>query len=318
MDTPAIAARGLTKRFGKTLALAGLDLDVPAGAIVGLLGPAGAGKSTAIRLLSGLARPSAGSASIAGEPVRPGDGVAARRGLGVVPQDPGLPLWMTVRELLAFLAGLSGVTASDMTFRIGDVAQRLALESVLDRQIGDLPAAVQGRAAVAQALVAEPAVLLLDDPFQRLDPEARLELRALLRSLAGRTTILLATHRIADVEGLCDRVALLVAGRLVAEASTVDFLARFAPPVYVAEVDGRDHLALEGLVARLQAEPWVAEAVVIGSSLRVAVTDDDRAARELLPAVVATGLTIGTFRRGRPSLEAVVAGLDAGSRRATP
>jgi ABC-2 type transport system ATP-binding protein len=316
MDSATISVRGLTKRFGKTLALAGLDLDVPAGAVLGLLGPAGAGKSTVIRLLGGLARPSAGSASIAGEPVRLGEGVAARRRLGVVPQDPGLPPWMTVRELLAFLAGLSGVTATDMTFRIDDVARPLALETVLDRRIGDLPAAVQGRVAVAQALVAQPAVLLLDDPFQGLDPEARLELRAPLGALAGGTTILLATHRIADVEGLCDRVALLVAGRLVAEASTSDFLARFAPPVYVAEVDGRDHLALDGLVARLQAEPWVAEAVVIGSSLRVAVTDDDRAARELLPAVVATGLTIGTFRRDRPSLEAVVAGLDGGSRRA--
>jgi ABC-2 type transport system ATP-binding protein len=310
MDTPAVSARGLTKRFGRAVALDGLDLDVPAGAVVGLLGPAGAGKSTALRLLSGVARPSAGTVAIGGVPLRFGDGVTARRRLGVVLQDPGLPAWMTVRELLAFLAGLSNVPAPDVTFRIDDVARRFALDAVLDRRIGDLPAATRGRLGVAQALVAEPDVLFLDDPFHALSPEARLEVRALLEALSGRTTILLATHRIADVEGLCDRVALLVAGRLVAEASTGDFLARYAPPVYVAEVDGRDSLALEGLVARLHAEPWVAEAVVIGSSLRVAVADDARAARELLPAVVATGLTIGTFRRSRPSLDAVIAGLD--------
>jgi ABC-type multidrug transport system ATPase subunit len=216
---------------------------------------------------------------------------------------------MTARELLAFLAGLSGVPAPDVGFRIDDVARRFDLDAVLDRRIGDLPAAVRGRLGIAQALVAEPDVLLLDDPFHLLDPEARLEARAVLAGLAGRTAILLATHRIADVEGLCDRVALLVGGRLVAEASTAEFLARLAPPVYVAEVDGREGLALEGLVARLRAEPWVAEAVVIGSSLRVAVTDDARAARELLPALVATGLAIGTFRRAWPSLDEVVASL---------
>jgi ABC-2 type transport system ATP-binding protein len=311
MNAPAISARGLTKRFGKTLALDGLDLEVPPRTVLGLLGPAGAGKSTAIRLMAGLAHPSAGTVEVAGEVARAGDGIAARRRLGVVPQDPGLPGWMSVRELLAFAASLSEVSAADVPVRIDAVSGQLGLDGLLDRRVGDLPHPARGRLGIAQALVSDPAVLLLDEPFHPLDPEARAEVRSLLRSRTGRAAAVVATDRIADIEGLCDRVAFLVGSRLRAHLPTEAFLARFAAPVYVVEVDAREEVAFEGLVARLRAEPWVSEAVVLDGALRVAPTDHDRAMQELVPAVVATGLRVGGFRRERPSLEAVVAGIGA-------
>lgn len=314
-DGPAaISAAGLTKRYGKQVALDALDLEVPRGSIFGLLGPAGAGKSTLVRLAAGLARPSGGSVSVAEEPVRgrgPGAGVAARRGLGVLLQEPGLPGWMTGRELLAFLADLSGVPDAERPQRVSDVAKRLGLAEVLEGRIDDLAAPLRGRLGVAQALVAEPPILLLDEPFHWLDPEARLEVRGLLGALRGRTTILVAAHRLADVEGLCDRVAVLEGGRARFVGETGDFLDMFAPPVYEIELAAPGGLALEGLLARLRTEPWVGEAAVVGSTLRVTARDDARASRELLPAVVGTGVAVAGVRRARPSLEAVLAALPA-------
>ena len=311
----AIEVRGLTKRFGKAVALDSLDLEIPKGSLVGLLGHAGAGKSIAVRMLAGLVRPSAGTIAIAGHRLRFGDGIAARRHLAFVPQQPGLPGWMTARELLAFMADLSGVPDEDKPPRIDDIARQLKLTDALDRRVGDLPAPVHGRLGIAQALVADPAVLLLDEPFHWLDPEARLEVRARLDALRGRRTVLLATHRLADIEGLCDHVALLDAGRLRYIGETEAFLATHAPPVYVIELQAPAGLALEGLLARLQAEPWVGEAKVIGASLRVAALDDDRASRELLPAVIGTGIGVASVRRARPALDAILAGLPSRVRR---
>lgn len=310
-DGPAaISARGLTKRFGKRVALHALDLEIPQGSSLGLLGPAGSGKSTVVRLVAGLARPSGGSVSVAGAPGHGrGGGLAARRSIGVVPQELGLPGWMTGRELLAFMAVLSGVLEADRPSRIDDVATRLGLAEVLDRRIGELAAPLRGRLGLAQALVAEPAILVLDEPFHWLDPEARVEVRGILASLRGRSTVLLAAHRLADVEGLCDRVAVLDGGRVRFVGEAAQFLAAFAPPAYEIELAAPGGLAVEGLVARLRTEPWVRQASVVGTSLRVEALDDARAARELLPAVVGTGIAVAAVRRARPSLEAILAAL---------
>ncbi|HXG25829.1 MAG TPA: ABC transporter ATP-binding protein [Candidatus Binatia bacterium] len=315
MDGPAISIQGLTKRFGKSTALDALDLEVAHGACLGILGPAGSGKSTLLRVVCGLARASGGAVTVAGERVRAGDGLAARRQLGYVPQEPGLPEWMTAREVLAFLADLSGVEGPDMTPRIDDTARQLVLADVLDRRVEDLPAPVRGRLGIAQALVADPYVLLLDEPFHWLDPEARVAARALLDRLRGRRTVVLATHRLADVEGLCDQVAVLDEGRFRFVGETRHFLEAYAPPVFVLELQATGGLAIEGVVARLGREPWAGEVKVIGTTLRVAVRDEARAARELLPAVIGTGVAIAGVRRARPALDAILAGLPPAAKR---
>ena len=207
-----IEARGLTKRFGKAVALDDIDLNVARGSAFGLLGPAGSGKSTVIRLLAGLARPSGGTLSIGGEP---GGSLAARRRLGVLLQDTQLYPWMTGREALAFAADLAGVDRAALDGRIGEVSRRLALEDALPIRVESMPAPTRGRLAIAHALVGDPEVLLLDEPFHRLDPEGRDDVLALLRELRGKTTIVLAAHRPADVDALCDRMAVLEAGRIL-------------------------------------------------------------------------------------------------------
>jgi ABC-2 type transport system ATP-binding protein len=300
-----IAARGLTKRYGTVVAIDALDLEVPMGVSLGVLGPAGSGKSTLVRLLAGLVHPSAGTLTIGGSPA---GSVAARRRLGVVLQEARLYDWMTARESLAFAADLAGMPGAHIASRIKEVASELAIDGQLDRRVGELAAPMRGRLGTAMALVGEPEVLLLDEPFQTLDPEARHEVRGVLAALRGRTTIVLAAHRLADIEALCDRLAVLDAGRLVLAASVPDFAQRVAG-AYVIETGGAGGLALAGLVARLRAEPWVVDVAMTGGTLRVAVSDDARAARELLPAVAGTGVPVAAFGREPQSIEGLLAGL---------
>ena len=304
--TPAITTRGLTKRFGKVLALDGLDLEIPRGIVFGLLGPNGAGKTTTIRLLTGLARPTDGSATVAGVPVRFGDGLEARRRVGVLDQDPRFYGWMTGRELLAFVADLVGVPRADVGARVAATLDRVGLTDAAGRRISGYSGGMRQRLGIGQALIGEPDLLILDEPVSSLDPEGRRDLLALIGDLRQSATVVFSTHVLSDVERVCDRVAILDQGQLVIESPIDELLGRFAPPVYIVEADPGPGLAIAGLAARLEREPWVGEVTVIGTTLRVAVTDEARATRELLPAIVATGVSIAAFRRKRPSLEDVV------------
>ena len=161
------------------------------------------------------------------------------------------------------------------------------------------------RLGIGQALIGEPDLLILDEPVSSLDPEGRRDLLELIGELRASATVVFSTHVLSDVERVCDRVAILDRGQLVIESPIEELLGRFAPPVYVIEADPGAGEALAGLAARLEREPWVGEATVEGTTLRVAVTDDARASKELLPAIVASGVPIAAFRRERPSLEDV-------------
>jgi ABC-2 type transport system ATP-binding protein len=303
--TPAITIRSLTKRFGKVLALDGLDLDVPRGSILGLLGPSGAGKTTTLRLLAGLARPTEGTATVAGVPVSFGAGLEARRQVGLLADGPAFYGWMTGRELLAFVSDLVGIDRASMSDRVSAIVERVGLDDAADERIATYPIGRRRRLGLGQALMGEPDVLLLDEPLAGLEAIDRRAVRALIAETRGAATVIVATRAPSHLEGLCDRVAILDRGRLVIDAP-VDVLPGGAAPSYVIEVQPGPGLALAGLVARLRREPWVSEVTAVEHRLRVYVRDADRAARELLPAVVATGLAVAAFRRERPDLEDVL------------
>ena len=303
--SPAIETRALTKRFGKAVALDGLDLVVEPGWSVGLLGPSGAGKSTLLRILAGLARPSSGSAAVAGHDVSARGGLGARRRLGVVHQAPRFHDWMTGGELLELAAELAAVDADVRGDRIAGLVARLDLADVVKARIGSWTAAERARLGWAAALVAEPDVVLLDDPFAALDAGDAALLAALIVDLRYRgASVLLATRRPADVDRHADRVAVLDHGRLLALAPVAELRARGTAPAYVVDVAAGSGLALAGVVARLSGEPWVASAVADGQRLRVAVLDEARAERELLTAIVATGLAVDRFGREVGPLDA--------------
>jgi ABC-2 type transport system ATP-binding protein len=299
-----VTCRGLTKRFGGgqgVLALDRLDLDVPAGSVFGLLGPNGAGKTTTLRLVTGLARPTGGTVAIDDRPIG-SDGATAARGIGVLDQEPRYYGWMTGRELLSFVGGLLDLEGVDLRGRVGETLERVGLADAADRRIGGYSGGMRQRLGIGQAILGRPEIVILDEPVNSLDPEGRRDLLTLIGELRDVSTVILSTHVLSDVERVCDRVGILDRGRLVAEQGIDDLLARFALPSYRLEADPGQGQVLEALAATLRAEPWVTGVTRTGDLLRILV-GDDRAARALLPAVVASGLRVSSFERERPTLE---------------
>ncbi|MFL5686804.1 MAG: ATP-binding cassette domain-containing protein [Chloroflexota bacterium] len=299
----AVMTRGLTKRFGSVVALDGLDLDVPSGSIFGLLGPNGAGKTTTIRILTGLARASSGSASVAGVDVgddRPG----TRRRIGYLDQDPRFYGWMKGRELLELAGRLAGIDGAALRDRVAAALHRTGLADAGERRIGAYSGGMRQRLGIAQAVIHEPELLILDEPVSSLDPEGRRDLLELIEGLRGSATVVLSTHVLADVERICDRVAILDRGRLVTEGPLAELLEAHARPIFEL-VPAPGQGAVAALVERLQAAAWVKAVDVAVGTVRVTVSDAAVAAREILPLVVGSGVVLSSFEQARPTLEDV-------------
>ena len=303
----AVTCHGLTKRFGGAhgvLAVDGLELDVPAGSVFGLLGPNGAGKTTTLRLVTGLARPSGGSVEIDGRPVT-SDGPATRRGIGVLDQDPRYYGWMTGRELVELAGRLQGLTAADVRTRSAAALERVGLADAARRRIGGYSGGMRQRLGIAQALVAAPRLLILDEPVSSLDPEGRRDLLALIADLRASATVIFSTHVLADVERICDRVAILDQGRLVTEGTLDALLARYALPLYRIDPEPGQDADLAALAATLRSTAWIDGVTERDGRLTVSVTDETAASAGLLPLVVTAGVRLAAFERVRPSLEDV-------------
>jgi ABC-2 type transport system ATP-binding protein len=210
----AISADNVSKRYGRVAALEGLTLDIRAGEVFGLLGPNGSGKTTFMRLLAGYLLPSDGRLQAAGyDVVR--NSLEVRRRIGYVPESAPLYRQMRVGEFLAFMARLRGVPEREVKTAVSRAAERLALGPVIDKPTRALSRGYRQRTALAQALVHDPDILILDEPSNGLDPRQIIEMRQLIRSLAGHHTVLMSSHILSEVEKTCDRVAVLLNGRLL-------------------------------------------------------------------------------------------------------
>jgi ABC-2 type transport system ATP-binding protein len=212
--TSIIVADQLTKWYGARLAVDHVSLQVEAGEVMGLLGPNGSGKSTILRILTGYSLPSSGTARIAGLDVVD-DPLAARARVGYVPEDVPLYGWMNVREFLVFMARLKGLAGPAMTASVEAVIERLGLGEARRILIGKLSRGYRQRVAVAQALLGDPALLILDEPTNGLDPRQIIEMRSHIRALAGERTVLVTSHILGEIERVADRVAILLGGRLL-------------------------------------------------------------------------------------------------------
>jgi ABC-2 type transport system ATP-binding protein len=308
--TPTIEIAGLTKVFGEIRALDGVDLTVPEGSVFGFLGPNGAGKTTTLRILTGLARPTSGYVSILGADVAAaGDDI--RRRIGFLPDVPGFYEWMTAPEFLRFAGGLFGLRSSELCERVEMLLDLAGLAGVKTR-IGGFSRGMKQRLGVAQALVNAPELLMLDEPTSALDPIGRKELLDMLASLRGRTTVFFSTHILADVERVCDMVAILDRGRVVAQAPIGELKERYGASKVVLEVtSGADELA-----AALEAAPWVSAMTrADGGSIELKITDDETARREIPAMVAARGLGLRRLEAGEMGLEEVFVELVGGGSR---
>jgi ABC-2 type transport system ATP-binding protein len=224
-----IEARGLSKRYGEIVAVDGVDLSVGKGEVVGFLGPNGAGKTTTMRMLTGFLPPTDGTASIAGHDVF-SDPIAARRAVGYLPETPPLYPEMTVRSYLEYVARIKDVPRAGRRQALDRVLERCALTEVHGRVIGTLSKGFRQRVGLAQAIVHDPPVLILDEPTVGLDPLQIREIRGLIQELAAGEgeaahTIVLSTHILAEVEAICRRVMIINDGRKVVDAPLAELTA---------------------------------------------------------------------------------------------
>jgi ABC-2 type transport system ATP-binding protein len=206
--TPAIEVRHLTKDFGDRVAFQDVSLEIGYGEVFGFLGPNGAGKTTTVRTLGTLLSPTSGSATVAGFPLAPENGVEIRRRIAIMPESPGLYLRLSVTENLACFADL--YEAPDPSDRIGRALRAVNLADRAHDACGTLSKGLRQRVALARALLSDPEVLFLDEPTAGLDPAATRDVHQLITALRrSGVTIILTTHRLEEAERLCDRVAIL-------------------------------------------------------------------------------------------------------------
>ena len=216
--TAALEARAISKRYGATTALDGVDLDVGQGELVGLLGPNGAGKSTLVKITCGLVRPSGGSARVCGAPA---GSQPARKAIGYLAELFRFPGWARADEVLRLHQRLAGSAGGER--ERGELLELVGLGDARDRKVEAMSKGMQQRLGIAQALVGQPRLLLLDEPTSALDPVGRRAVRELLEELRRRgISVLLNSHLLSEVELVCDRVAIIARGRLVASGSPAD------------------------------------------------------------------------------------------------
>jgi ABC-2 type transport system ATP-binding protein len=308
--TLAIEMQGLTKVYGAARALDGVDLAVEEGSIFGFLGPNGAGKTTTLRILTGLARPTSGRVRILDRDVSGADDEVRQR-IGFLPDVPGFYDWMTAGEFLRFAGGLFGLAGDALEDRVSVLLDLAGLTGVTTH-IGGYSRGMKQRLGVAQALVNAPKLLMLDEPTSALDPMGRKEVLEMLASLRGRTTVFFSTHILADVERICDTVAILDHGKVVASGPMDEIKQRYGSQRIVLEVtDGDDELA-----AAIAGRPW-ASAVTRDEdgTIQVSVTDIGAARREVPAMVAERGIGLRRMEAGEVGLEEVFVELVGGEKR---
>jgi ABC-2 type transport system ATP-binding protein len=213
-----IKVEGLTKRYGRNVAVDNISFGVRKGQIVGFLGPNGAGKTTTMRVLTCFLPPTAGTAEVAGYDVLAAP-MEVKRRIGYLPETPPLYPEMEVIEYLVFVGRLKGIGKTDLARRVDEVIERTAIGDVRTKLLGRLSKGYRQRVGLAQAIIHNPDVLILDEPTAGLDPKQIIETRQLIRKLAGDHTIILSTHILPEVEQTCEQVVIISKGKLVATDS---------------------------------------------------------------------------------------------------
>ncbi len=287
---PAIETEGLTKRYGSTVALAGLSMSVPPGQVFGFLGPNGAGKTTAVKLLLGLARPTGGTGRLLGAPL--GDR-SVRRRVGYLPELFRYQAWLTARDVLWLHAQLAGIPLAARSAAIAEALRSVALADREDGRVGTFSKGMQQRLGLAVALLGQPAVVILDEPTSALDPIGRLDVRSIIRGLRDHgTTVFLNSHLLGEVERVCDVVAIVDHGQVVAGGPLDELLGVSTVRIRVTGLPAAARAALSAFGTPADEPPWL---VVRGCP--------PERVPDLVAEIVAGGGRIYAVDAGRETLE---------------
>jgi len=305
MVEPVILTRGLRRTFGSKTdaveAVAGVDLAVEAGSIFGFLGPNGAGKTTTLRILTTLLPPTAGSATVMGHDVAR-EPAAVRRRIGYVAQSGGSDPRMSGRGELVMQGRLFGLSAAEAGLRATELLTALDLADSGDRLVGAYSGGMRRRLDVGVGMVHRPGLLFLDEPTTGLDPQARARLWEEVRRLRDTgATVFLTTHYLDEADALCDRLAIIDQGRIVAEGTPADLKRAIAGDVVTIGVNGAGEL-VAGLLA---AQPFVRESSFADGVVRLYVDDGESALPAVLRLLDGHGLAPNSLALHRPSLDDV-------------
>jgi ABC-2 type transport system ATP-binding protein len=306
-----ITVNGLTKRYARTLAVDHISFEVQKGQIVGFLGPNGAGKTTTMRILTCFLPPTDGSATVAGFDVVEHP-MEVKRRIGYLPETPPLYPEMEVREYLSFVGKLKGMSGANLANRVVEVSERCAIADVSHKLLGKLSKGYRQRVGLAQAIIHNPDVLILDEPTAGLDPKQINDTRELIRSLAGDHTILLSTHILPEVEQTCEQVIIINKGKVVATDSVHNLQNRArGVEAIMVEVEGRDGALDSGTIQhRLETVSGVSRVVLKerrnNQSIFEVESLKDRIIRgDIARAVVESGWNLNELRPTAMSLEEI-------------
>jgi len=296
----AVGTRELTRSFNGIRAVDGLDLNVPKGAVYGFLGPNGAGKTTTLKMIAGMLRPTSGEIYISGKKVAFGS-IRNRNDIGFLPDVPGFYDWMNAAEYLQFCGSLFGMSGSGLSGRISELLKTTGLADTGKKKIGGFSRGMKQRLGIAQALINDPEIALLDEPVSALDPIGRKEVMDIITGLSGKVTVFFSTHVLADVERICDRVIIIKQGKAVLE-DTIENIKKMNPKRMIEiETAGDAREKLLEITGRIG---WVENAIFDSErKARVTVSDLDKAMLELPGLINGGDVAIRRFTVQEPTLE---------------
>lgn len=303
-----IKVEHLTKKYGEVLALDDLSFEIEEGQVYGFLGPNGAGKSTTMNIMTGCLSATAGSVTIGGHDVFE-EPDAAKRLVGYLPEQPPLYMNETPLEYLRFVGEAKGLRGAELTAQIDEVAEQAGTSDVMRRRIGDLSKGYRQRVGIAQALLGEPRVIILDEPTVGLDPIQIIEIRDLIRSLGQSHTVILSSHILSEVQAICDKILIIAHGRLVAfdtPAKLEERLAATGELSLTTDVSlNAARQALAGVKTLAEVLPEMSTDGFTHLRLRASQEDLYATAREVFFAFAERRLAILELRLNKASLEDV-------------
>lgn len=310
MSQPTIKVEHLSKVYGSTVAIEDVHFSVNTGEIIGFLGPNGAGKTTMMRILAGYLPATTGTAKIAGYDVHR-DSMQVRRRIGYLPETPPLYPDMTVKNFLHFVAKIKGVRANERRAKVTHALKRCQLIALQNTVIRKLSKGYRQRVGIAQAIVHEPPVIILDEPTVGLDPRQIIEVRNLIKSLAGEHTIMISTHILPEASTLCDRVTIINRGKVVTTNTPRDLQMQLESNFgYEIEIAGE----VEKILPLLSEISGVVKVTKNDNSsikhrdrhwIQINCMPDTEPGKDLAAIVIEQGLELHEMRRTRPTLEDV-------------
>tara|TARA_B100000530_G_scaffold89599_1_gene54537 strand:- start:22 stop:957 length:936 start_codon:yes stop_codon:yes gene_type:complete len=299
-----VEVQSLSRYYGARCAVDRVTFSIAANEVVGFLGLNGAGKSSTLKVLAGLLLPTSGTVTVDGVDMGTNP-TAVRANIGFLPEDPPLYTEMRVTDFLRFVAGLRGMSASDIESRLPDVLKKTHLTDVADRVIDELSHGYRKRVGIAQAIIHKPRLVILDEPISGLDPVQIVEIRSVIRGLAEESTVLVSSHILSEISQTADRILVLNQGRLVAQGTEGELAGRF-------HIGGSVDMVLRGDRAKIEATLQTNDAVkklidLDGEgddvAIRVSMTED---VREVLVAdLVQAGIGVRGVTNAHDELEGI-------------